>query len=210
MSSTQDILRREFTPAECEERKGPGGYTLTYVAHFAVIDRLIEAVGIGNFQWKISSVLVADNMVTVAGDLTLWVHERWVTNSGVSTEALKGNDLEKCTKTADTDALKRAARLFGVGLHLYRKGGGKPAAKKSMGVSGGSGGPTDGQRKFLYSLAQEQGMRPDEFADAIVKLRGKEIKNMAVAEVSSLIDWLKSGVNLRGELQPVEGAEGRL
>tara|TARA_R110002167_G_scaffold58769_2_gene166479 strand:+ start:3443 stop:4060 length:618 start_codon:yes stop_codon:yes gene_type:complete len=201
MSSTQYILRREFTPAECEERKGPGGFTLTYVAHFAVIDRLIEAVGIGNFQWKISSVLVADNMVTVAGDLTLWVDERWVTNSGVSTEALKGNDLEKSTKTADTDALKRAARLFGVGLHLYCKGGGKPAAKKSMGVSGGTGGPTEPQKRKLYVLAGKQDMSPDAFADAIVALYGNELSDMDVAGISNVIAWLETGVDLREELQ---------
>ena len=132
MSNTQDILLREFTPAEIETRKGAKGLSLDYIDHWRVIDRLIEAVGIGNFQWKVTSVVVADGMVTVAGDLTLWVHERWVTNSGVSTEALKGYDLEKCTKTADTDALKRAARLFGVGLHLYRKGDGRPAAKLSL------------------------------------------------------------------------------
>ena len=210
MSSTQDILRREFTPAECENRAGPGGFTLTYVAHFAVIDRLIEAVGIGNFQWKISSVLVADNMVTVAGDLTLWVDERWVTNSGVSTEALKGNDLEKSTKTADTDALKRAARLFGVGLHLYCKGGTKPAARQSMGVSGGTGGPTEPQKRLLYAIADEQGLGKREFADGVAKLGNREIKDMSVGEVSSLIDYLKSGVNLRDEFQKVEGVEGRL
>lgn len=194
MSDAQEILRRKFTTEQCETRKGPGGFTLTYVAHFAVIDRLIEAVGIGNFQWKISGWAVADNMVTVHGDLTLWLNERWVTNSGVSTEALKG-DLEKCTKTADTDAMKRAARLFGVGLHLYdkhdaAKPGARPAAKKRS-TGGAASGPTDGQRDYLKVLAKNQGLSNEEFASRIELIKGKSIKSMSVAEVSELIAWVK-------------------
>jgi hypothetical protein len=198
MSDAQEILRRKFTTGQCETRKGPGGFTLTYVAHFAVIDRLIEAVGIGNFQWTISSVVVADNMVTVQGDLTLWLGERWVTNSGVSTEALKG-DLEKCTKTADTDAMKRAARLFGVGLHLYDKhDDAKPAARpaarpaaKKRSTGGAASGPTEKQRNYLKVLAKNQGLSNEEFASRIELIKGKSIKSMSVAEVSELIDWVK-------------------
>ena len=194
MSDAQEILRRKFTTEQCETRKGPGGFTLTYVAHFAVIDRLIEAVGIGNFQWKISGWAVADNMVTVQGDLTRGLGERWVTNSGVSTEALKG-DLEKCTKTADTDAMKRAARLFGVGLHLYdkhdaAKPGAKPAAKKRS-TGGAASGPTDGQRDYLKKLARNQGLSNEEFAERIEFIKDKAIKSMSVAEVSELIEWVK-------------------
>ena len=61
-------------------------------------------------------------------------------------------------------------------------------------------GPTEGQKKFLYILAEQKDMTADEFGDAIAALYKKEIKDMPVAEVSAMIDWVK-GVDLHTELK---------
>lgn len=210
MNKIMETLQRPFTAAECESRQGPGGRALTYVSHFSVVNRLIEACGgPGGFGWRITSVQITDGMVCVTGDLSVIIAGDTCINSGTSIEPLQG-DIEKAIKTCDTDAMKRAARLFGVGLHLYDKsdsihgdmrGGGssRPAPRQSMGVGSGKAGPTDGQRKFLYVLSKQNNMSPLEFADAVHKLKGKEIKDMHVGEISELLDWAK-GANLGQEL----------
>jgi len=213
MNNTMEILQRPFTGAECEQRKGPGGRMLTYVSHHAVVARLMEACGgPGGFNWVIDSVQMTEKMVCVTGTLIVSIAGEQCRNSGTSIEPLSG-DLEKAVKTADTDALKRAARLFGVGLHLYDKsddihaqmgGGGRrvsgrAAPRASMGVGSGKAGPTEGQKRFLYVLAEKNNMSANEFADAILQLKGKAIKDMAVGEVSELLDWAKDA-NIGQEL----------
>ena len=74
------------------------------------------------------------------------------------------------------------------------------SAPKSMGVGGGEAGPTEGQKKFLYILAEQKDMTPDQFGDAIAALYKKEIKDMPVGEVSKMIDWVK-GADLHAELR---------
>ena len=113
---TAAILCRPFTAEECSTRPGAGGRTLTYVDQLHVIQRLNEAFGIGGWSWTAASSIDHDK-VLVQGHLSI---DNGPQHFGCSIEPLK-NDAEKAVKTADTDALKRAARLFGVGLHLYDK-----------------------------------------------------------------------------------------
>ena len=129
------VLVRPFSPAECSLRAGPGGRKLTYVDQYHVICRLNEAFGVGGWSWQITSVTVAGERVVVVGRLSASSGQ---SHDGCSIEPV-GKDAEKAVKTCDTDALKRAARLFGVGLHLYN--GADPIHSQVTRGRGGAGAP---------------------------------------------------------------------
>ena len=108
-------------------------------------------------------------------------------------------------RMAETRAICRALRWYlGIGMTARDELPSGEAAstpeRKSMGVGGGEAGPTEAQKKFLYILAEQKDMSADQFGDAIATLYKKEIKDMAVGEVSKMIDWVK-GVDLHAELK---------
>jgi hypothetical protein len=87
----------------------PRGFV--YVSEQAICARL-EAVD-PSWHWDIKSVQVRDNVAVVVGTLTI----KGVTREGVGMDKIQENAGE-AEKSAATDALKRAARLFGVGRYL--------------------------------------------------------------------------------------------
>ena len=139
---TQDILselKEPFPIDDHELRVGGFGEQLVYLTEEPLVDRLCE-VDL-NWEFKIVSTIITDynlsrpDSCTVTADLTIC----GITRSGVGTcvanmklgEKIKGK-FEKFDsplilplseteiKGAATDALKRCARLFGVGGYLLR------------------------------------------------------------------------------------------
>jgi hypothetical protein len=123
-----DVLTRPFDPAQIKQREGRGGKMLDYLETHAVITRLNEAFG-GAWSFEVVDYKTMEGEIIVKGRLTA---------GGVSKEQfgsnevhrLKGENGEKGApvsvgddlKAAASDALKKCATLFGVGLHLYEKG----------------------------------------------------------------------------------------
>ena len=112
---TIDILTRRFDADQIKTRRGRGGQQLSYVEGHTVIGRLNEAFAHA-WSFEVVSSQVLDEEVVVCGRLTA---------SGSTKEAYGGQTRQNGTAVADvlkgaaTDALKKAATLFGVGLHLY-------------------------------------------------------------------------------------------
>lgn len=124
-------LSREFPRQLHKTKKGGGGRSLTYIEAHSIIDRLNTVVGL---DWSYRTgppqlVGSGEGGTVVYMTCELQVGETVRCGEGAATVAKsRGSDvaapdaLENAIKTASSDALKRAARLFGVGLYLYRDG----------------------------------------------------------------------------------------
>lgn len=119
-------LARPFPNMAVKQRKGRGATTLDYLEGHTVIHRLNEATD-GNWQWEI---LELSEFTTVGRDgkeeQVLRCHGRLtippfgprehIGVQGMSNASMGGEDI---VKGAVTDALKKAATLYGMGLELY-------------------------------------------------------------------------------------------
>jgi hypothetical protein len=122
----RQLLERPFEPAQIRQRKGRNG-VLDYVEGHSVIQRLNEALE-GQWSFEIAHHEIREEEVLVLAKLTAEGITKM--NFGVSQVTREresgalvslGDDL----KAAGTDALKKCATFFGVGLHLYAE---KPLA----------------------------------------------------------------------------------
>lgn len=87
----------------------PRGFV--YISEQAICARLDQVDP--SWHWDIKSVQVRDNVAVCVGTLTV----KGVTREGVGMDKILENAGE-AEKSAATDALKRAARLFGIGRYL--------------------------------------------------------------------------------------------
>jgi hypothetical protein len=118
---TQDdlrILKRPFKPQDMEwleqdrTKKNGEKFTLVlaYVAEEAITDR-IEMV---DPSWEFTQVSISERGGHVYATAQMTI--KGVTRCGVGMEEIK--HLAEAEKSAATDALKRAARLFGIGRYI--------------------------------------------------------------------------------------------
>jgi hypothetical protein len=124
---TRSILQAPFRPEQIKQRQGSFGKPLSYVEGNAVIARLNQAF---SHAWSFEVLSIDIN--TDAGEVIAHVR---ISADGVVKEGYGGSqikrqreskeiiDLGNDIKAACTDALKKAATLFGVGLHLYQDTG---------------------------------------------------------------------------------------
>jgi hypothetical protein len=121
-------LMRPFDPSQIRQRPGPGKRPFSYISGPAVIDRLLEATG-SAFSWKVDKVELI-TQATGEGPVSFWVVLGSLSIAGMGVRAGIGThpaESVEAAKAAETDALKRAAVKFGVGLHLYEEEGGNGA-----------------------------------------------------------------------------------
>ncbi len=113
-------LTREFPLSALKQRVVGGGKALSYVEGHTVIHRLNEATGnCWSFSiLNIDSLDVAPEvrLVTATVALTIPGHG---TRQHIGVQTVNARGGEDLVKGAVTDALKKAATLFGVGLELY-------------------------------------------------------------------------------------------
>lgn len=106
-------LGKPFPKSAIKQRKGGGGM-YDYVETETVIRRLNDCTP----EWSFRIVQFESK-----GDLFLAVGELTIpglgTRSGIGVQVVKPNSGEDLTKGAGSDALKKAATLFGVALELY-------------------------------------------------------------------------------------------
>ena len=125
MDSMDDLnveeLMRPFDASQIRQRMGPGRKPLDYISGPDVIRRLLDATG-NHFTWNVERVQMVVQDTANGGSASLWIVHGTLSvdtlgsRSGVGTHPA---DSVEAAKAAETDALKRAALKFGVGLHLY-------------------------------------------------------------------------------------------
>lgn len=215
-----NILTRPFPASAIKQRAGGGGKMLDYVEGHTVIHRLNEATGntwdmtiksisrqdLGNGQ----SLLTAHVAITIPG---LGTRE----HIGIQ-EVRGGGDL---VKGCVTDALKKCATLFGVGLELYgpdyeagetdapqaprqiRQAAPQQQAARpypaASAVSADGPARTDGQGRNLYRLMkvceQNLGMSKADFQNELSRIGfPRDDRQMTVDQASRAITWFKAMV----------------
>ncbi len=117
----RELLEQHFSPEQIKQRAGNFGQTLSYIEGWAVIQRLNEAFD-GQWSFHVESHEVLESEVIVLGNLTAEGISKSQFGSSSVTRAKNTGDIISLAddlKAAATDALKKCATLFGVGLHLY-------------------------------------------------------------------------------------------
>lgn len=108
-------LTKPFPPEALEQRKGAGGRSFTYVSTPAVIRRLNRACG-NRWDWRVLGHEWRENLLICWGELTI---PGLGTRTGYGVQQINAGGGEDLIKGASSDAMKKAATLFGVGLELY-------------------------------------------------------------------------------------------
>jgi hypothetical protein len=109
MDKLEMAFKRPFPVGKIRWRKGGGGTELAYITARDVMDRLDEVVGTAYWQTKYN--WIGDRMIC---ELSVKIDKEWVTKSdGAGDSNIEGE------KGGISDALKRAAVLFGIGRYLY-------------------------------------------------------------------------------------------
>ena len=112
-----DVLTRPFDASEIKQRDGRKGKRFDYVETHSVIARLNEAFD-GQWSFKVLDRIIEEGEIAVLGELSA---EGETKQQWGSKDRNRGSSLGDDLKAAASDAVKKCATLFGVGLHLYRE-----------------------------------------------------------------------------------------
>lgn len=97
--------------------RGSKALAVAFIQARDVEDRLDSVVGIGNWSWTISDLVLNNKPIVCTGVLTIY------RNSVAGTVRMEGVGTDDTDpKAAESDALKRAAVHFGIGRYLYTIG----------------------------------------------------------------------------------------
>ena len=197
----RQLLEQAFSEDQVKYRDGSFGQTLAYVSGHTVIQRLNDAFE-SAWSFEITTHEIHQDEVIVIGKLTAeGITKTQFGSSRITKNRETGEmvSLADDLKAATTDALKKCATLFGVGLHLYadkplsqvsdtttKKGNGGDSNSGNGG--NGKGRLTSKQHSFLLKLANEKGMTKKELNDQSVEIYGCVIDYLTRQNASSLID----------------------
>lgn len=128
----RELLEKPFGPEQIKQREGNFGKMLDYIEGHAVIQRLNNAF---DADWSFTiirhEILKEADEVIVIGELKAGKVVKTQFGSSRITRAKETGEvisLADDLKAAATDALKKAATLLGVSLHLY--GGNNPRPQR--------------------------------------------------------------------------------
>ena len=217
----REILERPFPKNLIKTRQGSFGRELSYVEARHYVERLNEAFeGAWHFEIVLHDIL--QDEVFVLGTLKA---------GGITKQAFGGSQITKRRdngevlsiaddlKAAATDALKKAASLFGVGQHLYGDdsvtvsdghekgslpGGGNgnghdpfpphhPQYDHAPAGQNGNGRLTARQLSAIWSFARQRDLAQRELRRRCMESWGKQPEFLSKAEASTLIDQMKNG-----------------
>jgi len=117
-SSTINVITRPLPRDQVRSRPGPGKLTFDYIPAEFVIRLLNEAF---NYSWcsKILDAQRVENEVVVLLELMVKDFEGVLIYKQQYGAAAVNKDIGDAYKSAASDALKKCATLFGIGLELY-------------------------------------------------------------------------------------------
>ncbi len=119
----REILERPFETHTIKTRCGPSGRTFSYVEGTDYIRRLNEAFD-GHWSFEIVEHHIHERDVIVVGKLIAEGCTKFsFGGSSITMSSSTGSPINLADdfKAAATDSLKKAASLFGLGLHLHSK-----------------------------------------------------------------------------------------
>lgn len=191
-----DILKKlgeAFPPTAIKQRDGGRGRRFDYIETHTCIHRLNGAAVswdfyIRNTEWH-------NDLLIVHGELTI---PGLGTRSGLGVQRVMDNAGEDLVKGAASDALKKCATLFGVGLELYgpdyASGEVDMRQDRPQAASGGPGriGPTEKQWGLIRSLLRDLSLSEDQANAFVEREFGAQIDALDGRDVSRLIDRLKA------------------
>lgn len=199
----RDLLEQPFEASQIKKRQGSFGDSLGYVEGPAIIRRLNDALE-GDWSFEIVEHEVREDEVLVLGKLAhagivkMQFGKSKVTRSKKDNgEVSLGDDL----KAAATDALKKCATLFGVGLHLYFEGreqnADAPRESASSERSDSSSAPnpngrvTARQLSAIFAIGRNRGMSNKDIRDYTKEIFDKVPDFLTRREASAVIDQLQ-------------------
>jgi hypothetical protein len=211
-----ELLTKPFSPDQIRERPGQHGKTLRYVDVAAVIERLNEAF---SYDWSFEVVQhqIQDGETIVLGKLTAdGVVKSAFGGSNVTTDRV-GNvvSLADDLKAASSDALKKAASMFGIALDLY--GGHRetiaaaptPQPRQSTETAASARPVTPNDRVTARQLGaihvacREQGLARSDVESMVEDRTGqRELGQLSRVEASRLIDELRGTGHGNGAAPP--------
>jgi hypothetical protein len=107
-------LSKPFPRNAIKQRQGGGGKMLDYIETHTAIRRLNRVCG--EWSWKINNVDVRGNLFILTGTLTI---PGLGSRDGIGVQQVTERGGEDLVKGASSDALKKAATLFGMAIELY-------------------------------------------------------------------------------------------
>jgi hypothetical protein len=113
-------------PQEMERSLNKGGANLTYIPVSEVINRLNKVIGVDKWSYSVKSWQQLGNAIVAHVTLIAEIEGNTVARDGVGGQKIKMTkqgeplDIGDEVKGAVSDALKKAAQAFGVGLYLAR------------------------------------------------------------------------------------------
>lgn len=114
-SELTEALLSQFPPEAHKQRRGGGGKNFTYVETHSYIHRLMDATD-NKFDWVIKSFDIKNDLAIVIGTLTI---PGLGSRDGIGVQQFKAGSGEDLLKGCSSDAIKSAAKLFGMALYLY-------------------------------------------------------------------------------------------
>jgi hypothetical protein len=224
-------LAEPFPQSAHQTRRAGGGKDLTYVQGHVYIHRLNDATG---NRWdfsvdKIERTQIDDSNALLMAYVTLEIPGLGK-RSHVGVQMVNARGGEDLVKGCVTDALKKAASLFGVGLELYgpdyeageigntpqthQNGPGATLPPRDRSTSTNTvtdeptaypSGVTNKQVKAIGAIASKLGLEPEE----VKRMHGKDSATLlSRTEASALIERLSAMEAERGQQQAMAGVSG--
>lgn len=209
-----NALRKPFERHEVKQRPAGGGRSVDYVEGHTVITRLIEATG-NQFDVKVLKIEQSGELYMATVEVTI---PGLGSRQHIGVQLVRDRDGEDIVKGCVTDAIKKVATLFGVGLELYEDDppAARPAtqqrpqatddewnvpphpqsaeARRGRSGGGGSGRPaTDKQVGFIKGLADEQKISRANLNYTLVQRYGHDLDGLTSTEASETIEALREG-----------------
>jgi len=206
----RELLEKPFDKEQIKQRKGNFGEMIDYVEAHAVIQRLNDCF---DGQWSFEVLTQENNgtQVMVLGKLTAeGVSKTQFGCSSITTNSKTGEiiSLGDDYKASASDALKKCASMFGIGLHLY--GAGKEEQRPGQQEQKGKGMSEKSQPKGGTAITKEQlaqikklrtdlGWTPEKVQEQSKTMFGTEkIEALNPTMATALIAYLQNQGNGKG------------
>ena len=200
----RELLEKAFGPEQIKTREGSFGKTLEYVEAHSVIQRLNDAFdGEWSFQIVEQKVLEQTDEVLILGQLKTGDIVKSQFGSTKITRSRQSGEMVSIAddfKAAATDALKKCATMFGVGLHLYGGGNGRSQGngngyypERNFGNgNGGNGGNGNSrlsskQYQYLQRLNADLGKTAQDLDQQSLAMFGTVTEHLNRRDASQLI-----------------------
>ena len=192
----KDLLSLPFPQDQLKTRPGQHGKTVTYVDVAAVIERLNA---VSDFEWTFEVVKydVLESEVVVLGKLAIDGVTKMAFGGASITRDSTGKDISigDDLKAAASDAIKKAASLFGIGLEVYGGAANVTSAPSRGGPPEALDRITSRQLSAIHAAARRRGMALPDLAEMLTNKTGKAAAQFLTRkEASSVLDEL-SGQN---------------